>query len=169
MCGQWDPEIGPSEVPHFAQGTGLEANSTAYRHLYTNWSLTTTRALAAVQVCMENTRARAHACIQDMNWCLCTSTWADGLLIALLPNDLQAAGGFSWSNVNCGQCLCHKEIERASLPQLASTLLTREAPLPCAGLDPLYFGGVGDRDGLYLCGSPSRQRSTLHAPMMPSR
>ena len=51
-CAQWDPEVGPSEVPHFAQGTGLVPNSTAYRHLYTNWSLTTTRALAAVQVCL---------------------------------------------------------------------------------------------------------------------
>ena len=41
--------MGPSEVPHFAQGTGLLPNSTAYRDLYSNWSVTTTKALAAVQ------------------------------------------------------------------------------------------------------------------------
>ena len=48
-------------MPHFFQGTGLVANSTEVADLFTNWSATTTAALAAVQ----------------------------------------AAGGFTWSNVNC--------------------------------------------------------------------
>jgi len=57
----WDKEAGPSEVPHFANGTGLLPNSTAYADLYGNWSLTQTGAIAAVR----------------------------------------AAGGYTWSNVNC--------------------------------------------------------------------
>ena len=57
----WNLWSGPSEVPHFTQGTGLAPNSSEFRDLFTNWSATTTAALAAVQ----------------------------------------AAGGFTWSNVNC--------------------------------------------------------------------
>ena len=75
----WDEEAGPSEIPFFAQasqepadtnplyrppfephftlccyvlytqGTGLYPKSQAYRDLYSNWSQTTTAALAAIQ------------------------------------------------------------------------------------------------------------------------
>lgn len=55
------PAAGPSEVPHFVQGTGITPTSAAAAALYGNWSVTTWAALAAVR----------------------------------------AAGGFSWSNVNC--------------------------------------------------------------------
>jgi hypothetical protein len=61
LIDDWWTLDGPSEVPGFAQGTGLLPNSTANRELYGNWSLTTWQALEAVQ----------------------------------------AAGGYTWSNINC--------------------------------------------------------------------
>eukprot|EP00935_MAST-01C_sp_MAST-1C-sp1_P002224 g2224.t1 len=61
LIDDWWTLEGPSEVPYFAQGTGLAPNSTANQQLYGNWSLTTWEALAAVH----------------------------------------AAGGYTWSNINC--------------------------------------------------------------------
>ena len=42
-------QFGPSEIPGFGEGTGIESNSTQMQELYTNWSLTTTQALAGVR------------------------------------------------------------------------------------------------------------------------
>jgi len=46
---RWDLSTGPSEVFFFAEGSGMQPNSTEYREIYTNWSLTTTKALKAVR------------------------------------------------------------------------------------------------------------------------
>jgi hypothetical protein len=45
----WDLWSGPSEVPHFIQGTGLQPNSVAFHELYGNWSRTVIESLAAVR------------------------------------------------------------------------------------------------------------------------
>jgi hypothetical protein len=49
LIDDWWTLQGPSEVPNFAQGTGLLPDSTAYHDLYGNWSQTTWESLAAVQ------------------------------------------------------------------------------------------------------------------------
>ena len=44
----WDRWSGPSEVPNFIQGTGLQPNSTEFHEIFGNWSQTVTESLKAV-------------------------------------------------------------------------------------------------------------------------